>query len=130
MKENLNSKTIADDFSSFNGINLTLKQKAYVIYRVLEENRWIPKKRGSQKNYIKWYQMHVGKWDKDDFGSDYSMFNNVPTSEWSRDNTPHPNVGLFKKLAELAKQTYWEIEDNKLKDKTEYIKEGKRPINP
>ena len=128
--DKLNVQAIADDFSSFNEINLTLKQKAYVLYRVLEENRWIPKKRGSQKNYIKWYKMHIGKWDKDDFGSDFSIFNNVPTSDWSRESTPHSNVVLFKQLAELVKQKYWDIDDNnKLKDKNEYFKEGKRHIN-
>ena len=42
--DKLDVQAIADDFSSFNEINLTLKQKAYVLYRVLEENRWIPKK--------------------------------------------------------------------------------------
>lgn len=129
--DRLNVQAIAANFSSFNKIELTLKQKAYVLYRVLEENSWIPKKRGSQKNYIKWYKMHVGRWDKEDFGSDFSIFNNVPTSEWSGDNTPYPSVGLFKEFAKLAKQTYWDIDDNnKVKDKRIYIKKGKRPINP
>ena len=74
--------------------------------------------------------MHIGKWDKDDFGSDFSMFNNVPTSDWGRESSPHSNEVLFKQLAELVKQKYWDIDDNnKLKDKNKYFKEGKRHIN-
>lgn len=122
----LNVPEIAKAISSFNSTKLTNKQKAYVLFRVFEEKVWIPKIKGSQKNYIKWYEKHFSGWAKDNFGSDFSIFNPVPTSDWGRENTPHPSAGLFKELAEMVKRTYWKVDGG---DKNEYIKEGMRAIN-
>lgn len=127
----LNVQAIAKAFSAFNNSELTVKQKAYVLFRIFEEMSWIPKKRGSQIKFIEWYSKHFNGWKKNNFGSDFSMFTNILTSEWSRVNTPHPKLGLFKEMLDFARETFWEINgNNELSDKSKFIKEGMRCINP
>lgn len=132
--ENINAQEVFNALREFSSPVIIGKPYYYTIHKVLTEIRWIPNKKGSQQDFLKWYNLHFkcgwkANWQFKFTDIDHRL-KKIPSSEWD-EHTMTSSLGKdYHDLAQRLKDTFTEtVNGGKLIDRLVFIKKGMQRIN-
>ncbi len=133
----LNAEAIAEKLHEINSPHLPRNKRGFwwVVFTVFSEIHWIPTPSKNQKTILQWANLHFDcswDWRKDNqfkFSDISDKIKTKKSSEWNKKLTGNVIGDYYGELARNIKESFVEIIDGKIIDRSRFILSGCQRIN-